>query len=333
MNFRKIFTYKDGEIMRAEKKKKKRNKILKIFITIFALLLISTGSYAYYLWHKATSAVANIQEDIGREKSDKREIKVYVERKDPISILLMGVDERKGDRGRSDSLILITVNPNKKSTEMVSIPRDTRTEIVGKGIQDKINHAYAFGGTEMAINTVENFLDVPVDYFVKVNMESFKEIVDAVGGVTVDNKFAFSYQGYTFNEGKIHLNGDEALAYSRMRKQDPRGDFGRQERQRQVIQAVIEEGATISSITKFGEMFKIVEDNVKTNLTFDEMWDIQKNYKNATNELNQHQIKGSGTMIGGIYYFVVPEEERLALSNKLKEHLELTSSTAINNEG
>src|SRR5690606_29205840 len=108
-----------------------------------------------------------------------------------------------------------------KSMKMVSIPRDTRTEIIGKGFQDKINHAYAFGGPEMAIDTVENFLDIPIDYFVQVNMESFKDIVDAVGGVTVNNSFSFNAGGYTFNEGQISLNGAEALAYSRMRYEDP----------------------------------------------------------------------------------------------------------------
>lgn len=316
--------------MRTEKQKKKRKKFLTITLTILALFIIGTGSYAYYIWHKATSTVANIQEDIGRDKSDKREEEVRFEKKDPISILLMGVDERKGDRGRSDSLILLTVNPNKESMEMVSIPRDTRTEIVGKGIQDKINHAYAFGGTEMAINTVENFLDVPVDYFVKVNMESFKDIVDAVGGINVQNSFTFTYSGYTFKEGEIHLDGKEALAYSRMRYEDPRGDFGRQERQRQIIEGVIEKGASISSITKFGEMFKIVENNVKTNLTFDEMWKIQENYKVAINSITQHQIKGSGSMINGVYYYIVSEEDRSVLSSELKDHLELASTTASN---
>lgn len=315
--------------MRANKKKKK--KWLWITLSIIGLLVLGTGGYAFYLYKSAADTVASIQEDLDREKSDKRTEKVVFEEKDPISILLMGVDEREGDSGRSDALILMTVNPNTKTTQMVSIPRDTRTEIVGKGKQDKINHAYAFGGTEMAIKTVEHFLDVPVDYFVKINMESFKDTVDAVGGVEVNNTLNFSYGGFDFPEGKVTLDGEKALAYTRMRYEDTRGDFGRQERQRQVIEAVIKKGANISSITKFGDMFGVVRDNVKTNLTFDEMWDIQANYKTAAQNLEQFQVEGDGDTIDGIYYYIVPEENRLALSNQLKEHLEINSITASTN--
>lgn len=312
-------------------RKKKKKKWLWITLSIIGLLVLGTGGYAFYLYKSAADTVASIQEDLDRDKSEKRSEEVVFEEKDPISILLMGVDEREGDSGRSDSLILMTVNPNTNTTQMVSIPRDTRTEIIGKGKQDKINHAYAFGGTEMAINTVENFLDVPVDYFVKINMESFKDTVDAVGGVEVNNTLNFSYGGYDFPEGAVTLDGEKALAFTRMRYEDPRGDFGRQERQRQVIEAVIKKGANVSSITKFGDMFGVVRDNVKTNLTFDEMWDIQANYKTAAQNLEQFQVEGSGTKIDGIYYYIVPEEKRLALSDQLKEHLEISTNTASTN--
>lgn len=309
-------------------KKRKKKKWLWIVLSIIGVLVLGTGGYAFYLYKTAADTVASIHEDIGRDKSEKRTEEVKFTEKDPISILLMGVDEREGDRGRSDSLILMTVNPNTQSTQMVSIPRDTRTEIIGKGKQDKINHSYAFGGTEMTVATVENFLDVPVDYFVKINMESFKDTVDAVGGVEVENNLDFTYEGYHFTKGTIQLDGKKALAYSRMRKEDPRGDFGRQERQRQIIEAVIKKGANISSVTKFGDMFGVVRDNVKTNLTFDEMWDIQANYKEASKKLEQFQVKGDGQTIDGVYYYIVPEEERLALSNQLKEHLEIPANTA-----
>lgn len=258
-----------------------------------------------------------------RKTSEKRKQPVQLEQVEPFSILLLGVDQRKNDRGRSDTIIVMTVNPNKKSIEMVSIPRDTRTEIVGKGFEDKINHAYAFGGVEMSIDTVENFLDIPIDYFIQINMEGFKDIVDAVGGVTIDNDFEFTYEGEHFPVGKIELNGEQALKYSRMRYEDPRGDFGRQQRQRKIIEQVIKEGASLNTLTNYGDIFKALGKNVRTNLTFDEMISIQKSYKQAAQKIEQHQIKGQGTRINNIYYYVVPNEEKQKLQTLLKEHLEI----------
>ncbi|WLR41510.1 LytR family transcriptional regulator [Bacillus carboniphilus] len=313
---------------RAEKTIKKKRKWLWITLSVVGVLLLSTAGYAYSVWSTAAKTADSIHEELNREKSDKRDEEVDFENLDPISILLMGVDEREGDNGRTDSLILITANPKKESIEMVSIQRDTKTEIIGKGIEDKINHAYAFGGAEMTINTVENFLDIPVDYFVKVNMESFKDIVDSVGGVTVENSFAFDYEGESFPKGTIELNGEEALKYSRMRYDDPNGDYGRQERQRQIIEAVIQKGASISSLTKFGDMFAVVEDNVKTNLSFDDMWKIQSNYRSTIGDIETHELRGTGDKINGIWYNIVSEEDRLELSNMLKEHLEISTSTA-----
>lgn len=260
-----------------------------------------------------------------RETSEKREKTVTLEKKDPFSVLLLGVDQRKNDRGRSDTMIVMTVNPKTESIEMVSIPRDTRTEIVGRGTMDKINHAYAFGGVEMSINTVEHFLDIPIDYFIQINMEGFQEIVDSVGGITIENDLDFTYEGVHFPKGTITLNGEKALKYSRMRYDDPKGDFGRQLRQRKIIEAVIREGASLKSLTKYGDIFSALGNNVKTNLTFDEMVDIQANYRQAANKIEQKQINGTGTKIDGIYYYQVSEEERQAISNLLKNQLEIAS--------
>jgi polyisoprenyl-teichoic acid--peptidoglycan teichoic acid transferase len=301
------------------KQNKKKKKWLWIFATFIGVLLLGSWAFLYSVYNKVEKTVETMHEPL----QNKQKRKIEFTKREPISILLMGVDERKGDRGRSDTLILITVNPNTKSMQMVSIPRDTRTEIVGKGIEDKINHAYAFGGMEMTIATVENFLDIPIDYYFKVNMEGFKDIVDAVGGVTVQNDRTFTYEGVTFPKGEITLDGEKALKYSRMRKQDPRGDFGRQDRQRQIIQAVIEKGASIQSLAKYDDVLFAIGENVKTNMTFDEMMDIQKHYKDARHHLEQFHVNGNGKMINGTYYFIVPDEERMALSEKLKAHLEM----------
>ncbi|MFG6496230.1 LCP family protein [Fictibacillus sp. UD] len=295
-------------------------KFLMILGIIVGLFVISIGGYAYYLYDSTKDAVNEMHEKVETDQP-KPTVTGNEEDLKPISIMLLGVDEREGDSGRSDTMMVIAVNPKEDKMLMFNIPRDTRTEIIGKGIDDKINHAYAFGGTQMAMDTVENFLDTSIDYYVKVNMESFRDVVNAVGGVEVNNPFAFSDGGYSFPKGYQELNGKEALAYSRMRYQDPKGDLGRNDRQRQVITSIIDKGARVSSITKFDNIIDILSENVKTNMTFQEMKDIQKNYKNARHNIQSTEIKSSGKMISGTYFGIVDDTEKERVQNLLKEYL------------
>lgn len=287
------------------------------------LLLLGIGFYVYSVYSSLTTAVDTMHKPIERKVSEKRVEEIELEQKDPFSALMLGVDEREGDKGRSDTMIVLTVNPNKNSIKMVSIPRDTRTEIVGHGTVDKINHAYAFGGEKMSMDTIEHFLDIPIDYYVKINMEGFKDIVDAVGGITVNNDKVFSQDGYQFNKGSITLNGDKALSYVRMRKQDAAGDYGRQQRQRQIIQGVIDKGASFISLTRFNDIFTALGKNINTNLSFAEMVDIQKNYKETRKNIEQIQLEGEGKYINSVSYQIISEEEQERVQNELKEHLDL----------
>jgi polyisoprenyl-teichoic acid--peptidoglycan teichoic acid transferase len=308
--------------MRAKQRKKKRTW-LRVTGGVLLLILVGTGVYGYTMYKSLTDNLETMHQPIEREKSEKRQEKVTFTKKEPFSILMLGVDERKGDKGRSDTMIVLTVNPNKNSVKMLSVPRDTRTEIVGKGFDDKINHAYAYGDIEMSMDTVENFLDIPIDYYMQINMEGFKDIVDAVGGVTVNNDLDFTYEDVHFPKGEITLNGEKALKYSRMRNEDPRGDFGRQLRQRQIIQAVINEGASVSTLANYDDIFKALGKNVKTNLKFEEMVDIQKHYKAAGKNIEQMTVSGKGTKIDGVYYLIVSDEEKQRIQKDLKAHLEL----------
>lgn len=308
--------------MKANSKKKKRTW-LRVTGIIVLFLLICTGIYGYSVYKSLTNAVDTMHQPIERELSEKRIEEITFKKQEPFSVLMLGVDEREGDRGRSDTMIVLTVNPNQNSVKMLSIPRDTRTEIVGRDTEDKINHAYAFGGIEMSMATIENFLDIPIDYYLQINMEGFKDIVDSVGGVTVNNDLDFTVDGNHFPKGKITLDGREALMFSRMRYEDARGDFGRQLRQREVIQAVIKEGASLSSLTNYQKIFSALGKNIKTNLVFNEMVNIQKNYRNAAKTVEQMSIDGDGKMINDIYYFIVPDEEKQRVQSELREHLEL----------
>lgn len=303
--------------------KKRNKKWLRTIGIIVLVLFIGLIGYGIYVYSSFTNAVDTAYEPTERDKSSKREEKIILEETEPFSVLMLGVDEREGDKGRSDTMILLSVNPNKNSIKLLSIPRDTRTDIIGHGTVDKINHAYAFGGVEMSVASVENFLDIPVDYYIKMNMEGFADIVDAVKGINVVNDLNFTQGSFQFDKGEIHLDGKEALAYIRMRKNDPNGDFGRQKRQRQVIQGVIDKGASIGSLTRLDDIFEAIGKNVKTDIAFSEMVEIQQNYKQASNKIDQLSLEGSGEYIGDIWYLIVPEEEKLRVQTELKTHLEL----------
>lgn len=311
--------------MRATKNYKKR-KWLRITGFICLLFMVAIGAYVFSIYRSLTSAVDTMHEPIERGRTTKP---IEFKKAEPFSVLVLGVDEREGDKGRSDTIITLTVNPEKNSIKMLSIPRDTLTEIVGRGTQDKMNHAYAFGGVEMSMDTVENFLDIPIDYYIKVNMEGFKDIVDAVGGIIVTNDFAFSEESFQFKQGTLNLNGEEALAYVRMRKQDPEGDFGRQKRQRQIIQGIINKGVSFSSLTRFDDIFEALGGNVKTNITFDEMIDIQSKYRSAADNIEQMKLEAKGQYINGVSYQVVSTEDREQVQNDLKEHLGIQTDTSI----
>ncbi|KAA0548357.1 LytR family transcriptional regulator [Bacillus sp. BGMRC 2118] len=309
------------------KKKKKWKRTL--FWSLFSVVLVA-GLGTYYFYSEIASAVNKMHKPISREVSEEREKKVEVKKQDPLSILLVGVDEREGDSGRTDSMLVITINPELKTTKIVSIPRDTRTKLINKekpskSRMDKINHAYAFGGIEMTINTVENFLNIPIDHFIEVNMAGFRDIVDAVGGIDVINEHSFELDGTYLSKGPHHLNGEEALQYARMRKEDPLGDFGRQARQREVISKVISKGASLSSITKSDEILLALENNIKTSLTLDEMISMQFDYKPAVANMEKIEIPGEGKTLDK-WYHIVSDETRQSLSDELRTHLEVPTS-------
>nr|AOT83025.1 hypothetical protein [uncultured bacterium] len=206
--------------------------------------------------------------------------------------------------------------PKEKTAKMVSIPRDTRVEIAGRGEKDKINHAHAFGGPDMTIETVENFLNVPVDYYVKANFEGFKSVIDDLNGVQVDVPFDFwEYSDEKhgkkiyFEEGSMELDGEEALAYVRMRRFD--SDFGRSDRQKQVIQAAISKVFTAKGLFKVDEIAGHLGDNISTNLRAGELFSLQRQFSDmSSNKIETLKFNGEDARINGVYYFEPYEEKR-----------------------
>lgn len=283
---------------------KKWKWIVLTVIGIGLLVLFGSGGYVY---HQASQTLANVQVPV--EASIEAEQAVKQDK--ALSFLLLGVDQRGNAAGRSDTIIVVTVDPASGKSKMLSIPRDLKTEIVGNGSNDKINHAYAFGGPEMAIDTVENLLDIRIDYFAEINLDGFTDLVDAVDGVRVTNDIDFSVYELQFPKGSLDLNGEEALAYARMRHDDPRGDFGRQIRQRQVVQAVADKLTADFSLSRFNDVLGVLGENVKTNVPFPVVRKIALNYRDALKNVETLSLEGSGGIESDQIYYWHPTPESL----------------------
>ncbi|AST93354.1 MULTISPECIES: LCP family protein [Sutcliffiella] len=320
------------------KKTKKSRKKRTILVTILTLFLI-VGGYAGYLVYETVRAANDAYTEIDRgNKSKLRETEITMG-KDPFSVLLMGIEDYStgGTNGRTDTLMLATFNPDTQTMKLLSIPRDTRVFFPDRNYYSKINHAHAYGGKEMTIDRIEELLGVPVDYFATVNFDGFKNIIDIVGGVTVDVPFSFSERSDTrprydihFTEGEMTLGGEEALAYARMRKKDPRGDFGRNDRQKQIVEATINELTSPQNLLRIDRIARELGQNIETNVRITDAIGLTSVYSNFnTSKIEQLSIKGTDDYINNIYYFIPDEIALQEVQTELKVHLGILPESAL----
>lgn len=305
----------------------KGKKIFLIIFGIVAVLVIGVVGIGAKLYMDLSSSIQKTYESVERKNQEegKRETPVNLDEKDSFSVLLLGIDTGdlgRTDQGRSDAIMVATVNPTDGQTTIVSVPRDTYVDIVGHGTTDKINHAYAFGGAAMSMDTVQKFLDIPIDHYVAMNMAGIKELVDAIGGVDVNNDLKFEKDDFTFDIGKIHLNGEQALSYTRMRYDDPSGDYGRQGRQRNVVAAVAKKALSLDGVSQYKEVLSAIEGNMKTDMDFGMMQKIALDYRDAFKKVEQVQMQGEGFMQDGISYQRVSGDELKRVQQILKEQLD-----------
>ncbi|MGX8237015.1 LCP family protein [Exiguobacterium undae] len=300
----------------------------------FLVVLVAGGATFAYVANKTFQTAKQSEVELSRgDKSDKRAAAVDLT-KDHFSVLLVGTDERPGDTSsRADTMIVATFNKTDKKVNLLSIPRDSLVMIPSVGYEDKINHSYAFGGIDSTIETVETLLDIPIDYYGSINFNGVVAIVDAVGGIEVDVKLPIDTlnssdqkNGVKLEPGLQRLNGEEALAYARMRYQDPEGDIGRTKRQQQVVQAIIDQSTSFGSITKLNKLMDATGDNFTTNMSLTEAFQLQP-FAKSLNAVNRIDLKGTDTKINGAYYYQLDPASLSDAKATLKEQLNLPETT------
>lgn len=319
-------------------KSSKKRTVLKIAATLVASLLICVSVYGIYLIKKAEHAAEKAFEKAdSREMSELREEQVEPLH-DNVSVLFIGVDNsKKRDQDenniRTDALVLATLNNKDKSIKLVSIPRDTYTYIPDAGYRDKITHAYGYNGPTSTIDSVEELLEVPVDYYVRMDFEAFIDVVDALGGVEAEVPYNLSekdendiHNAIVLEEGLQTLNGREALALARTRQYD--NDIQRGKRQQMLLESIMDEVLSASSITKYGNVIDAVGDNMKTNLSFKDMQSFFEYAKGGSPDVETITLDGYDDMSTGVYYWQLYEESLLEIRDILQSHLGLKPDTS-----
>jgi LCP family protein required for cell wall assembly len=272
--------------------------ILGILIFIFAI----GAGYAYSLFNKMDNVELN-KSDLGIPP--KEEFKNYENHESIKNIALFGIDAEEGQVGRSDSIMIATIDPIHNKVKITSIMRDSYVNIPDHGM-DKINHAYAFGGPALAIRTLNENFGLNIENFVSVNFSSLPQIIDTLGGITIDiTDEEISHIPGISSVGPTLLNGEQALAYSRIRYASG-GDYERTHRHRNVMSAVFKK-ALEASPTSYPSILNNILPLVQTNLSSGDFISLATKVASMGNgTLEQERFPRDGDAQGdsssGVYY-------------------------------
>lgn len=305
-------------------------------LIIFGVILIFVIFSAFFFHHldqlyqaaqKTADKVYN-----SAKISKARDTQQMLREKKPVSILLMGTDTGalgRNFKGRTDTMIVAILNPKKQKVTLVSLPRDALVAVYGfeNYFPSKLNSAYDYGGSGTAVKTVQKYLNVPIDFYATINMGGLENLVNAVGGVKINPLLTFSYGGYAFKKGTAQtMNGKRALAYVRMRHSDPLGDYGRQQRQRQVLAAIAHKAGNLKNLMSTS-FFNEISKQLQTDLTFKDFEMLALNYRHTSRNISSDHAQGKQDEIDGVSFEAVPETEKQRVTNELRQALNLQAAT------
>lgn len=308
-------------------------KVIKFSLLIIFMFISCTTIYGIHVYIQARKSFSQSYRQIKFHNN-------YILKKKPFTILLLGIDTGsfgRIDKGNSDTMLIAAINPKEKKSSLVSIPRDTAAQIIGTKDfnMQKINAAYNIGGSSMATNTVASLLNIPVNYYLTINMGSLEKIVNSIGGIDITVPFSFQdpYTGdQKFIRGKTHMNGSMALAYVRMRHADPEGDYGRQKRQQQVIKAIYQKAISVDSVGKLVPLVDSISKGMTTNISFKDMETLFLSARILSKNVTTDHLQGTNAWIGDGAYQIASDQELQRVSNELRKTLNLPKESLKNEE-
>lgn len=323
-----------------KKSKTKKRKVLKIILIIIIVLVVIVAgiaaagfTYIYNLLGKMDQEEINlnaisIDEAVADELSEYR------------NIALFGIDSRADNYGRgnrSDCIIIASINNKTNDIKLVSVYRDTYLLLTGRNL-DKVTHAYSYGGPELAVSTLNANLDLNIEEYVTVNFDAVVDAVDAIGGITMpitseevkyintyideNNRVTGHNSSHITTAGTYHLDGVQALAYSRIRYTSG-GDYKRTERMRDVLEAMLKKAKSLS-VSELINVVNIMLPKISTNMSSTDIIGLAPKLINVNiSESNGWPEETKGSMIGGVFYGVPVNLEE----NVSKLHEELFGQT------
>ena len=310
--------------------KKNKSSYVK-YILILVVVFILSGMVGAFFANALVDNKPDYNED------DKKGMLVA---KDKATVMIMGVDERADDVGRSDTLMIATLDPDKNQAALLSVPRDTRVKIKGHGF-DKINAAYAYGGRKLTQETIENLLNTHIDHYIKINVHGFTKIIDALGGIDIDVEKRMYYEDPWDDDGGLyidlqpgmqHMDGKTAITYVRYR--DEEGDIGRIKRQQNFMKAVMDKLVSPTIIPKLPAIVSAVSDSVETDMSVSEILSFLGTLQDAKdNGLKSEMLPGKPVYIEGISYWVPDiSKTRQILANTLGIKINQSITTSIHED-
>ena len=310
--------------------KKNKSSYVK-YILILVVVFILSGMVGAFFANALDDNKPDYNED------DKKGMLVA---NDKATVMIMGVDERADDVGRSDTLMIATLDPDKNQAALLSVPRDTRVKIKGHGF-DKINAAYAYGGRKLTQETIESLLNTHIDHYIKINVHGFTKIIDALGGIDIDVEKRMYYEDPWDDDGGLyidlqpgmqHMDGKTAITYVRYR--DEEGDIGRIKRQQNFMKAVMDKLVSPTIIPKLPAIVSAVSDSVETDMSVSEILSFLGTLQDAKdNGLKSEMLPGKPVYIDGISYWVPDISKiRQILANTLGIKINQSITTSIHED-